>query len=76
MPQVLLLHDLSPTKVFILFDSNEEAQKSADRLARKIWFSEVEITELKGAEDPGDLSILEAQQLMTELLLTEGRERK
>ncbi len=64
--QVELLKSLKPSKVFILFDNEPEAQRSALRLARTIWFSDVEVLTLEGRKDPGELSLKEGEEVMKE----------
>jgi DNA primase len=67
MNQVSLLRELNPNKVFILFDSEEEAQKSAKSLCDQIWFCECEIMYLDGVKDPGELSVEEGIQIMKQI---------
>lgn len=64
MDQVHLLRELSPNKVFILYDSEEDAQKAAKALSDQIWFCESEVLMLNGVNDPGDLSPIEGKWVM------------
>jgi len=67
MEQVTLLRGLSPSKVYILYDSEDTAQESANQLAQHIWFTEVELLYLENKKDPGELSVKEAKDLMKDL---------
>lgn len=66
--QIELLKSIKPNRVFIWFDSEEPAQKAALKLASKIWFSEVEVVELKDYKDPGELSVDNGKRLLKELI--------
>jgi hypothetical protein len=67
MEQVSKLRELNPNKVFILYDTEEDAQKSAKRLCSQIWFCECEVLQLNGINDPGDLTLEQASNVMGEL---------
>jgi DNA primase len=65
--QVLCLHSKHPKKVYILFDSEPQAQRLAKDLAKTIWFCPTEVIELKNFKDPGDMSESEGMQLINQL---------
>jgi len=66
--QVSLLRELNPNKVFILFDSEEMAQKSAVRLAKQVWWCDCEVFQLNDINDPGDLTLIQGKQLMETII--------
>jgi len=70
--QLLLLHQKRPKKIFILFDSEPEAQKAAERFAAHIWFAETEVNSLNSHPDPGSLTLDQGRELM-KLLQNSGR---
>lgn len=61
--QINLLKNKKPKKIIILFDSEPQAQESAMKLAKNIWFCPTEIIFLKDHKDPGDLTIKEGRSL-------------
>jgi len=65
--QVKLLRELNGSKIFILFDSEEIAQKSAKKLSEQIWWTESEVIELNGVKDPGELTVEQGKELMRSL---------
>jgi hypothetical protein len=65
--QVALLRSLHPSKVYILYDSEELAQQSAKRLASAIWYCSTEVVYLDDHNDPGELTMEEGKKLMGEL---------
>src|SRR3989304_1899655 len=65
--QVTLLRELNPQNVTILYDSEIEAQKSANRLARMIWWCPCEIVMLNNVKDPGELTVEQGKELMGSL---------
>jgi DNA primase len=68
MNQVNLLRETNPNKVYILFDSEEDAQDSAVKLSKQIWFCPSEVIMLDKVKDPGELTKVEAKEVMRELL--------
>jgi len=64
---VKLLRELNGSKIFILFDSEEIAQKSAKKLSEQIWWTESEVIELNGVKDPGELTVEQGKELMRSL---------
>lgn len=65
--QVSLLRDLKPNKIYILYDTEWEAQEQARKLSNAIWFCKTEIFYLEGAKDPGELTLEEGKKIMGEL---------
>lgn len=65
--QVSLLRSLHPSKVTILFDPEEEAQLRAVELCKQIWFCPTEVALLEGVEDPGALTLQEAEMVKRNL---------
>lgn len=66
--QVLKLYLKNPKKIFVLFDSEPEAQKNARNLASQLWFCQSEVIELSHVNDPGELSEEEGSKLMQMLI--------
>lgn len=68
--QVMRIVSKCPRKVFILFDSEPEAQKNADKLAHCLapFVNHVQVVELPGG-DPGDLTETQASNVRAELNL-------
>jgi DNA primase len=66
-PQVTLLRKLNPNSIFILFDSEATAQKSAKKLSEQIWWCNCEVVMLNNANDPGELTVEQGKELMTSL---------
>ena len=67
MSQVKLLRELNPNKIFILFDSEETAQKSAVKLSKQIWFCDSEVFYLDRVKDPGELTTEQGQKIMKDI---------
>lgn len=65
--QLGILKLMQPSRVFILYDAEPDAQLSAEKAAQSIWFAKTEIVALDGDNDPGDLSSEDARNLMREL---------
>jgi DNA primase len=65
--QVLRFRTKKPKKIYILFDSEKEAQKIAQDLAFQIWFCPTEIIQLTHHNDPGELTEGEGIELMRQL---------
>lgn len=65
--QVSLLREANPNKIFILYDSEDNAQESAIKLSKQIWFCKCEVIMLENTNDPGSLTKAEAINLMDEL---------
>lgn len=61
--QIQLIKSLRPSKVFILFDNEPDAQKSAYKLAKNIWFADTENLTLKELKDPGELDYNGAKEV-------------
>jgi len=68
MEQVALLRSLHPSKVYILYDSEEIAQDAAKQLSKAIWFCSTEVLYLDDKKDPGELTPEEGQEVMKELI--------
>lgn len=66
--QVLSFRTKKPKKIYILFDSEIEAQKIAQDLAFQIWFCPTEIIHLTNYNDPGELTEDEGSELMRQLI--------
>lgn len=66
--QVKLLRTLYPSKVYILYDSEETAQERAKKLAKAIWFCDTEVMYLDNHKDPGELTLEEGREVMKELI--------
>jgi DNA primase len=66
--QVLKFSMLNAKKIFILFDSEINAQKKAQDLAFQIWSNPTEIIQLTNHNDPGELTEDEGTELMRQLI--------
>jgi DNA primase len=66
--QVQNLQYLAPKKLFLLYDSEKEAQKKAVSLASQCWFCSSEVLQLTNHKDPGELTEDEGRTLMQQLL--------
>lgn len=66
--QVLSFRMKKPKKIYILFDSEVEAQKIAQDLAFQIWYCPTEIIQLTQVSDPGELTESEGVELMRQLI--------
>lgn len=68
MNQVSRIRELTPNKVWILFDNEDEAQESAIKLNSQLWFCDSEVLCLEGHKDPGELTLEEGKEVMKELM--------
>ncbi len=68
MDQVSMIRNLTPNKVFILYDTEDIAQKAAKALCDQIWFCECEVMYLEDKKDPGELSVEEGREVMNQLV--------
>jgi DNA primase len=66
--QIQRLYEKKPKKIFTLYDSEPEAQRRAEKLCSKIWFCPCEIVELTEANDPGELTLKQAEEVKHLLL--------
>jgi len=64
--QAAILQSKKPSKIFVLLDPGTP-DLTYERIASKLWFSEVEAIYLSSKGDPADLTPFEAQNLMREL---------
>ena len=66
--QIELIKSLHPSFVFILYDNEDTAQKSAIKLSQALWFAATEVFTLIDHKDPGELTLDEAKEVKKELL--------
>jgi DNA primase len=67
--QILLLKELQPRQVYVLYDREKKAQAKAMDLARHIHFAPTQVLVLEHKNDPAELTNSEVVELRQELLL-------
>ncbi len=67
--QILLLKELKPRQIYVLYDREKKAQAKALDLARHIYFAPTQVITLGHKNDPAELTESEVAELRQELLL-------